>query len=70
MECAASLEVGRFVFLHGDYGNSDQVRLSDDVALEVHEVGQACLVVVVNFVAGYTDLLLCYWVLDVPRSDV
>jgi len=70
MECATSLKVGRFVLLHRDDGNADQIRLAHDVALEVHEVRQACLVVIVDFVAGYTDFFLCCWVLDVPGSNI
>lgn len=70
VEAAAGLKVHRLVFLDWHHRKADQVRTSHYVALELHEVWQSGLCMIVNFVAGYSDLFFSNWVFEVPWSHV
>lgn len=50
--------------------NAKQVRSTHNVALELHKEGKSRLLVVVNYAASDTDLLLSLRVSQVPWSNV
>ena len=58
------------VLVDGDHWNVDEVRSSNDVALQGHEIRKARVSVVVDVFARYSDLFPGFGVDHVPRAQV
>lgn len=69
-EVATSHEMQGLIFLNWHKWHLKKVWSADNISLELNIVGLLALGLIVNIIAGHSNLFLSLWVNHVPRTNI